>query len=88
MQFSVSDEEHKQIEEWLITTVYPEIIKKQKETMTNPSPFVIEIWNQGFPSEGAIGGGVTYTFTPTSLGVVFKVIYGSFELDLTKYDEW
>ncbi len=42
--------------------------------------------------QGAIGGGLTYHFTPTSLGVVCKVTLsiGTFEdsIDLTEYDEW
>lgn len=39
---------------------------------------------------GAIGGGVTYQFTPTSLGVVCKVRHAltNAELDLTDYENW
>ena len=39
---------------------------------------------------GAIGGSLTYSFTPTSIGVVKKV-YDSLtdkELDITDYDLW
>lgn len=41
------------------------------------------------PYVGAIGGEVTFTFTPTSLGVVAKVrhISGA-ELDLSEYGLW
>lgn len=44
-------------------------------------------------AHGAIGGAVTYAFTPTSLGIVTKVIFlrGTKHeqvLDLTDYDEW
>lgn len=42
------------------------------------------------PYYGAIGGGLTYSFTPTALGTVVKVkeaITGE-EIDLTDYDEW
>ena len=37
---------------------------------------------------GAIGGATTYEFTPTSIGLVFKVRHFGKELDLTNYDEW
>ena len=38
---------------------------------------------------GAIGGGFTYSFIPTSLGcvVTFKCVCGEV-LDLTDYDSW
>jgi len=39
---------------------------------------------------GTIGGGYTFTFTPTGLGTVVKVkncVTGE-ELDLTDYDSW
>lgn len=38
---------------------------------------------------GAIGGEYTYSFTPTSLGVITKVKrFDNNEIDLTNYDEW
>lgn len=38
---------------------------------------------------GAIGGPLTYTFTPNGIGVVTKVICAcGEEKDLTDYDEW
>ncbi len=38
---------------------------------------------------GAIGGRYTYSFTPTSLGVVFTVECSCGEKkDLTEYDSW
>lgn len=38
---------------------------------------------------GAIGGAITYSFTPTGLGVVFtaKHVDGG-EIDLTEYGDW
>jgi len=42
------------------------------------------------PYYGAIGGSITYSFTPTSLGVVVTVKHGATEaeLDVSNYDEW
>lgn len=39
---------------------------------------------------GAIGGSLTYSFTPTSLGMIVKVrdALSKQEIDLTNYDEW
>ena len=37
---------------------------------------------------GAIGGATTYSFTPTSLGTVFKVTHFDETLDLTDYASW
>lgn len=43
----------------------------------------------GLPSVGAIGGAVTYSFTPTTLGTVVKVkMEGQGEIDLSDYENW
>lgn len=48
-----------------------------------------EVWPDGTrPYEGAIGGGITYEFTPTGLGIVTIVRYGDHELNLTDYSSW
>lgn len=38
--------------------------------------------------EGAIGGGLTYSFTPTGLGEIVKIKYFDKELDLSDYENW
>lgn len=38
--------------------------------------------------EGAIGGGLSYTFIPTGLGEIVKVKYFDEELDLSDYENW
>ncbi len=52
----------------------------------------IEAWieKQGPRTIGTIGGRYSYCFTPTSLGVVFKVLDAltGAELDLTDYEGW
>lgn len=49
-----------------------------------------EMLEEGVPYYGAIGGALTFAFTPTSLGVVVKVTHGGTgaELDVTEYDLW
>ena len=47
-------------------------------------------YNEGryYPNEGAIGGGLTYSFTPTGLGTILTCRYFSHKIDLTDYDSW
>ena len=94
MTFQLSSEQKDKVNCWLKETVYPAVIKKQKEefreqyNLSVPS-FVSSCWEVGLPYEGAIGGGLTYQFTPTSLGVVSTVKYGNdYEFDVTEYDSW
>lgn len=47
----------------------------------------------GYPNHGAIGGALTYIFTPTGIGTVERVVYCmgtkiQANLDLTEYDLW
>lgn len=43
---------------------------------------------RGSSYAGAIGGATTYEFTPTSLGLIFKVRHFGKELDLSDYRNW
>jgi len=40
------------------------------------------------PYHGAIGGGTSFSFTPTSMGMIAKVVYNGDTLDLSDYDKW
>jgi len=65
-------------------------VAKQRESMSDPTPVIESMWEQGFPYGGAAGGSLTYMFTPTSLGICCKVtdaISGG-TIDLTRYDMW
>jgi hypothetical protein len=50
--------------------------------------FPPDILQPNEPYFGAIGSGMTYSFTPTGLGMIITVKYGNEELDLTEYDKW
>ena len=49
-----------------------------------------ECWNEGYAYGGAIGGSLTFMFTPTGLGVVTKVrdAFTQQEIDLSDYGYW
>lgn len=87
--FSISLSEGKRIREWLRDEVYPDVIAKQK---LDPN---YEMWKyymgkngEEYPYAGAIGGGVTYSFTPTSIGVIVKVKAYDKEYDVTDYENF
>lgn len=91
--FSITKEQQKQVNTWLDEVAYPAAIKNQKDQLSPDSPYrrlYEESWKLGYPYGGAIGGGVTYSFTPTSLGLVIKVSCSGVkeQLDITDYDEW
>ena len=94
MQFEITDEENAKVRKWLNEVAYPPLIEKQlQDPETAAQLFEDENGKIKYPYLGAIGGGVTYTFTPTGLGVVTKVIFAKgtdaeMELDLTDYDCW
>lgn len=89
--FTVSDEDLAKIDAWLKTQVYPPIIERQRREAAAGGRLSGHewLWDKGYPYQGACGGGLTYEFTPTSIGTVFKVRYKTFdedvELDLTDY---
>lgn len=88
MKFELIKEQNKRISNWLKDEIYPEIIAKQKQDIENPDVFQQSCWDDGYPWQGAIGGGLTYCFTPTSIGVIEVVQYGEHKLDVTQYDLW
>lgn len=86
--FDLTEEERTTVREWLKTEVFPPILKEQagtdKEIFQATDEFGIT-----WPYDGAIGGCLTYCFTPTGIGTVIKVRHASGkEIDLTKYDNW
>jgi hypothetical protein len=86
--FELTQEDRLKVANWLRDDVYPKVIEKQKATIERPSPIEQFCWEEGYPYEGACGGGLTYCFTPTSLGTVTVVKYAEYELNLTDYGSW
>jgi hypothetical protein len=90
MNFEITPEQHERINTWLMTEVYPPVIERQRRGYHGHSliQFAEHDWAAGYPYQGANGGGVTYEFTPTSIGVVFKVKAYDQTLDLSDYENW
>lgn len=92
IQFVVTKGMARAVNEWLSTSVYPVMIAKQKEQNKNPDAFVQACWEQGRPYEGAIGGGLTYEFTNTSIGTIVSARYSTYgtdyKLDLTDHSDF
>lgn len=92
MIFEIDNDQKAKAEKWLFEEVYPEIISKQKEATPEPSMFHLMCWEDGYPYEGAIGGGLSFMFTPNSIGLTTQAIYSFkdkiYKLDLTDYDLW
>lgn len=92
--FTLTDEQVAQVRDWLHGEVYPLWVAYQKRSTPNPTIVHESCWEIGYPYEGAIGGGVTYEFTPTSIGTIERVKYPSivhgeyYTLDVTDYDCW
>lgn len=81
--FQVNKAEYEVINEWL-KSLKPEILALQEQRgRTDPL-------GHGEPYYGATGGGVTYTFTPTSLGdiLVVKEATTGKELNVSDALEW
>lgn len=64
-------------------------IQKKSGSFKN-DVFAAACWEEGYPYNGAIGGDLTYCFSPNSIGMVVYVIHGHTkeEFDLTDYAVW
>src|SRR3989442_1296622 len=89
--FSLTASEQAKLDAWLWSDVYPKIVAAQKQDPSVSGYVVADDSGRVHPYLGAIGGGLTYQFTPTSLGTVIKVIFAhdhptwEAALDLTTY---
>lgn len=66
-------------------------VANQRKELPDPDLFIEEYyWEKGIPYAGAIGGGLSYIFTPTSIGTSVRVksAFTNNELDVTDYGEW
>ena len=83
MQFKLTDEDMDKVTAWKLKQDQIVYEKQMKEKNSG-------IKLAGKPDYGAIGGSITYSFTPTGLGCIIKVKheYTGAELDLTDVEDW
>jgi hypothetical protein len=91
VNFSISPEENRKISDWLEGLD----AKLAAEQLQNPStaPLVFMDDGRAYPYYGAVGCCLTYSFTPTSLGLSTVVTWCQgtkleASLDLTDYSTW
>lgn len=55
-----------------------------------PIDLLESFWEEGYPYGGAIGGNYTFSFTPTSIGVVVTVTdsHTRETIDISDYELW
>ncbi len=80
--FDLSDDQNEKLEIWM-KDQDDKALKIQIER-----GFLSEQWKK--PYYGCSGGAYTYSFTPTTLGTIVKVINNvtKEEINLTNFDEW
>jgi hypothetical protein len=87
--FMLSKDQCEKVDTWLTEVVHPAIVEQQKKNGNCGVWIVKDADGKELPYFGAIGGDVTYQFTPTSLGVIMKVLHSSgAEIDITDYSFW
>jgi len=89
MKFELNTDQQDKLAKWIDEVRYLGV-KVQKEQIKNPTNAVIMSWESGIPYSGAAGGQYTYSFTPTSLGIVCRAhdaVTGT-AVDLTDYESW
>lgn len=88
MKFELTPAQVEKVSKWY-AQVSQKVIDKQRETML-PEDFDEQTAFGEMPYYGAIGGGLTYMFSNTSLGtvvIVEEAITGE-KLDVTDYEDW
>lgn len=85
--FSLSEKQNIKLNSWL-EDVKKEIAAAQQAEHPEMDEETCGVagffWRRGEPYGGAIGGGLTYRFTPTSIGTCVSVKYYGREFDLTE----
>ena len=90
--FQLDRSELLKLDGWLKKDIYPRVVERQLQCPKLAKLITEDPRGHKVPYTGAIGGGLTYSFTPPSLGTVVKVTWNDGVLnetiDLTDYNLW
>lgn len=87
MEFILTESQIKKVNDWY-DSIRKDIAESQRKDLAELHDHLT--MDGEYPYYGAIGGGLTYSFTPNGIGTTVKVkesITGK-ELDLTDYESW
>lgn len=86
MTFTLDADQEIKLAEWCRTQDEAVLAEQRK----SDDPFIREEAEAGFAYYGAIGGELTYSFSPTSIGTVLVVKHSvtGEEINLTDYGSW
>jgi hypothetical protein len=85
MKFELTKSDMEKVRAWSETVDE----KRRKKQLDSKDAFIRTNANAGHAYYGAIGGELTYCFTPNSIGMSIEVIHADGEkLDLTDFDSW
>ena len=91
-QFRLLDSEYQKIVDWEVEQNRIAVEDQKKRILPGDMAYdtAKDCWDLGFPYAGAIGGGLTYSFTPTAIGVTIVVehAFTKAKLDATDYSVW
>lgn len=90
MKFILSEYEIKKLNVWVKEQTRIALEEQKKNPPDIPLDILKTCWDLGQPYSGAIGGSLSYTFTPTSLGTIttVKSSFTGEKIDLTDYSFW
>jgi hypothetical protein len=92
MKFELSEAEVARVRAWSAEQDAV-VVERQRQEIAEgkfPNAFAVALNANGIAYYGAIGGALTYSFTPNLIGEVITVKHGGTgaELDLTDYENW
>lgn len=92
MKFELTDDQIKKVQKWRAEQDAI-VLARQRAAIADRGPddsFTDGLAKAGIPYYGAIGGEITYSFIPNSIGEVVFVTHGGTkaELNLTDWDSW
>ncbi len=89
-KFSLDPEQIQKLDAWCAKQNSDAVAAQRENPPDVPIDLLESMWEEGYPYGGAIGGSLTFSFTPTSLGVAVKVTdaHTNKTIDLTDYESW